>query len=93
MISYEFRDGDQIIDLNNDPASAFCRKILSIINASIESVECTIHGDSRHATITIDLSQEILEWEVESACCDSFAERIEDAMPFPWNGAVHHLQP
>ncbi|HEY9166578.1 MAG TPA: hypothetical protein VIS48_10495 [Candidatus Kryptonia bacterium] len=93
MIAYEFRDGERSVDLNTDPKAYLCERMINIVRPAFAAVACPLHGQEANATIEMNLAKHPLEWEIRKVCCDSFRDEIESAMPFPWTGTPHHLQP
>ncbi len=93
MIKFEFKDAKGNVDLSANPNSFLCERFVDIVRIPLGSVACPVHGNEAHATIQVDLQKSLSDWIVYNTCCDVFREEIESAMPFPWTGTPHHLQP
>jgi len=93
MIKFEFKDGERVIDLDADPESRICKRILATMSKPIASLKCPVHSDDSQAVISVDLGQDTVVWEITDSCCDTFSDIIDSEMPYPWTSTPHHLQP
>jgi hypothetical protein len=92
-VSFEFYDGGQPFDVNDEYKSYMCDRFLDIVRIPMSSESCPVHGSDSHAVIHVDLEKHLSEWVITSSCCGRFRDEIELAMPFPWTKTPHHLQP
>ena len=93
MVKYEFNYAEEPVVSKSHPKYYLCEKVLSIMSMPMDSVRCPVHGEGAFATVKMDVTRTPFDWELDDVCCESFREEVEAAMPFPWTGTPHHLQP